>query len=203
MKNVLLAAMVALGGLRPSMHLLAQAPPVFSERRPIDETVHDSEYHIGKGDVLDVLVWKQPDASITGLTVRPVDGKVSLQLLGEVVAAGLTPVELQKVLTDGLARYFKDPAVTVAVKEVHSKGAYVMGAVNKPCEIQIINPITVLQALAKAGGLAVGAKKKNICVYRMRGAEKVCLPFDYQAVIKARLDGDIVINPGDTINVPN
>jgi polysaccharide export outer membrane protein len=155
-------------------------------------------YRLASGDVIDIVVWKEPDASVGGMMIRA-DGKISIPFLKEVKAAGFTPTELEDLLTKDLAKYVKDPEVTVLVKQVTSEKLYILGAVRKPGTFVLQGPMTVLQALSEAGGPTDFAKKKKI--YILRNNQKIA--FNYAEVIKGlNMDQNIQVFPGDTIVVP-
>ena len=159
-------------------------------------------YRIGAGDILQIVVWKEPEASIPEAVVR-VDGKISVPLIREIDAAGLTIVELEKLLEDKLGKYIVGPAVTVVARQINSKKVYIVGAVKKEGPIALLRPLTVLQALNEAGGLTDYAKKKKIYVLRDDHGKQVKLPFDYQAVIRGEhLEQNRIVFPDDTIIVP-
>ena len=159
-------------------------------------------YRIGAGDVLQITVWREPDASLPEAMVR-VDGKISVPLIGEVAAAGLTPEELRKSLIEKFSSYINSPSVTVHAKEINSRRIYVVGTVKKEGPVSLIRPMTVLQALNEAGGLGDWANKKKIYVLRNTGGKQVKLPFNYQAVLKGQhLEQNITLLPDDTIVVP-
>jgi polysaccharide export outer membrane protein len=159
-------------------------------------------YHIGAGDVLSVEVWKEPDASTSQTQVRP-DGIVSLSLIGEVKAMGLTPTEFENLLTTRYKEYVRSPRVTVVVKQVNSQWIYVLGAVAKQGAVRLEGPMRVLQALAEAGGVTVFARRNKIYVLRSDHDRQVRLQFDYDAVIRGEKDEqNILLNPGDTVVVP-
>ncbi len=159
-------------------------------------------YRIGAGDVLQIVVWREPEASVPDAVVR-VDGKIALPLIGEVVAAGNTPAELRESLVAKLSQYINNPVVTVLAKEINSRKIYVLGTVKKEGPIPLIRPMTVLQALNEAGGLGEWASKKKIYVLRTVNGKQVKLPFDYGAVIKGQhLEQNIALLPDDTIVVP-
>jgi polysaccharide export outer membrane protein len=165
-------------------------------------TVLAEGYRIGAGDILQIVVWKEPEASVPEAMVRA-DGKISVPLIQEVDAAGLTPVELEKVLVEKLGKYIVGPAVTVIAKTVNSKKVYIVGAVRKEGPIPLIRPMTVLQALNEAGGVNDYAKKKKIYVLRSENGRQRKVPFDYLAVIRGeRLEQNIALLPDDTIIVP-
>src|SRR5579871_2863491 len=119
----------------------------------------DRVYRIGVGDILQITVWQEPDASIPAIQVRS-DGKVTLPFVKEVTATGLTTSELETVLTEKLGPYLKNPEVSVMLKEINSEKIYVLGGVKHEGAIQLKSSMTVLQALAEAGGLTDFAKKK-------------------------------------------
>ncbi len=160
------------------------------------------EYRIGAGDVLQVLVWREPDASMPE-TVVQADGKISVPLIGEVEAAGLTVMELQKCLTEKIDRYIHNPVVTVHTKQINSRKVYVMGAVKKEGPILLLRPMTVLQALNEAGGFTEFAKKNRIYVLRNVDGKQTKLPFDYSQVLKGKnLEQNVTLLINDTIVVP-
>jgi polysaccharide export outer membrane protein len=159
-------------------------------------------YRIGAGDTIGVLVWKEPDASIAETVVRA-DGKITMPLLKEVEAAGLTPTELEKQLADKLASFINGPDVTVIVREIVSRKIYMIGAVKREGPILLEAPKTILQAITEAGGLTDYAKRKKIYVLRDQNGKQVRLAFDYNAVIKGEhLEQNITVQPGDSIVVP-
>lgn len=159
-----------------------------------------SDYVIGADDVLHISVWKEPDLSET-LPVRP-DGKISMPLLGDVDAAGMTPVDLGKSITEKLKKYISDPRVTVVVNAMNSQRVFVTGEVNKPGAINLLPHMTVLQALASAG-FTQFANLKAIYLLRNENGRQVKLPFNYKEVVKGNHpEQNIPLKPGDTIVVP-
>lgn len=159
-------------------------------------------YRIGAGDVLQVSVWREPDASVERAAVRS-DGKISLPLIKEVDVVDLTPAELEELLQHRFSGYINDPEVTVIVTEIHSEKAYVVGGVVSQGSIELTTPMTVLQVLAEAGGLTEFAKRKKIYVLRERGGRQKQLPFDYDAVLRGKHpEQNVTVRPGDTIIVP-
>ena len=158
-------------------------------------------YTIGEQDELSIDVWKEKEMSET-VVVRP-DGKISLPLVGEVYVIGLTPVELQKLLTEKLGPFVTIPQVTVTVREIRSRKVYVTGQVYHPGAMEINSTTTVYQILAEAGGLRDFANRKKIYVLRKVGGKEVRIPFNYNAFVKGRSNAqDIVLQPGDSIVVP-
>jgi polysaccharide export outer membrane protein len=161
-----------------------------------------SDYIIGTDDVLNVSVWKEPDLS-RAVTVRP-DGKITMPLIGDVTAGGLTTQQLQQNLNQGLQNYVSDPAVTVSVQESRSQKFNIVGQVQKPGAYIITTPVTVLDAISMAGGFREWAKEKKIYVLRTGpdGREQR-LAFNYKNVIKGHhIEQNIQIQPKDTVVVP-
>ena len=136
--------------------------------------VPDAEYKIGPQDVIRIDVWKEPEISRT-IPVRP-DGKISVPLLNDVQAAGLTAMQLSASLHDSLSKYLNNPQVTVTVTEINSRRVYITGEVNHGGTIPLLPNMTVLQALSSAGGFTQFAKEKNIYVLRTMDGKQVKLP---------------------------
>jgi polysaccharide export outer membrane protein len=161
----------------------------------------DSTYVIGPEDVLDIKVWKEPDISRT-VPVRP-DGKISLPLLNDVRAAGLEPMQLQAVITEGLKKFISDPQVTVIVMQINSRRIFVLGEVARPGAFPMLPNMTVLQALSAAGGFSQFAKLSAIYVLRTEDGHQVTLPFNYKEVVRGgKPEQNITLKPGDTVVVP-
>lgn len=159
-------------------------------------------YIIRPEDVLDISVWHQPDLSFRGLPVRP-DGKISLPLINDVQAAGLTAMQLGESITGKLKSYVKDPLVTVVVTGVNSQRYYVLGEVAHTGVFPLLPDLTVLQALSAAGGFTQFAKPKSIYILRMVNGKQEKFPFNYKDVIKGKdLQENIPLKPGDMIVVP-
>ena len=164
-------------------------------------TLNDAEYKIGPQDVLRIDVWKETEVS-RAIPVRP-DGKISLPLLNDVQAAGLTPMQLSRVIADGLRKYINDPQVTVSVSEINSRRIYVTGEVTRAGAFPLLPNMTVLQALSSSGGFTQFAKLKNIYVLRTENGKQVKLPFNYKdAVSGKKPEQNIELLPGDVIVVP-
>ena len=159
-------------------------------------------YRIGPGDVLQIDVWREPDASAASVTVRP-DGRVSLSMIGEVRAAGLTPTELEAMLSDRFGKLIRDARVTVTVREVTSQRIYLIGEVRREGSVRMVGPITVLQALAEAGGITDFAKRNRIYILRGSSGRQMRLPFNYDDVVRGqKVEQNVLLLPGDTIVVP-
>jgi polysaccharide biosynthesis/export protein len=162
---------------------------------------HDDSFVIGNDDVLAINVWKEPDIS-RSIPVRS-DGKISLPLVGEVQAAGLTPLKLEKDIASKLKNYISEPEVTVMVQQVNSQKFNILGQVARPGSYGIANSTTVLDAIALAGGFRDFAKKKNIYVLRHSASGDSRIPFNYKEVSQGKnMAQNIKLQPGDTIIVP-
>jgi polysaccharide export outer membrane protein len=160
-----------------------------------------ADYVIGPEDLLGIVFWREKDLS-ADVSVRP-DGRISLPLLNDVVAAGLTPTELRERLTEEARRYVEDPNVTVVVRQINSRRVFVTGEVMKPGPYPLTAPTTVLQMLAMAGGLREYADAKNILIMRLENGRTVSYAFNYRDVSKRRnIRQNIELKPGDTIVVP-
>jgi len=158
------------------------------------------DYVIGPDDVLHISVWKEADLTAT-LPVRP-DGKISLPLLNDVQASGLTPRQLADSLTEKLKKYVADPRVTVVVNQINSKRIYMVGEVSHPGAMPLVANMTVLQAIASSG-LTQFANTKGIYVLRMENGRQQKLPVNYRKIIKGtQMNENYVLRPGDTIVVP-
>jgi polysaccharide export outer membrane protein len=169
--------------------------------RPAEPATSDAEYKIGPQDVLRIDVWKEPDISRV-IPVRP-DGKISVPLLNDVQAAGLTAMQLAASLREGLSKFLTSPQVTVTVSETNSRRVYLTGEVTRPGALPMLPNMTVLQALASGGGFTQFAKLKNIYVMRTENGKQVKHPFNYKEVVKGNLaEQNILLQPGDVIVVP-
>lgn len=161
----------------------------------------DTDYKIGPQDVLRIDVWKEPDITRVA-PVRP-DGRISLPLLNDVQAAGLTPSQLAATLTEGLKKFITNPQVTVSVSEINSRRVYVTGEVTKPGAFPLLPGMTVLQAVTSSGGFTQFAKVKGIYVLRTEDGKPVKHSFNYKDVVNGKRPGlDIQLQPGDVIVVP-
>jgi polysaccharide export outer membrane protein len=161
----------------------------------------DADYKIGPQDVVRIDVWKEPDISRT-IPVRP-DGKISLPLLNDIQASGLTAMELGISIRDGLTKFLTNPQVTVTISEINSRRVYITGEVSKAGALPLLPHMTVLQALSSAGGFTQFAKLKAIYVLRTEGDKQVRHPFNYKEAVKGdHPEQNIFLLPGDVIVVP-
>ena len=163
---------------------------------------HERAFVIGVDDILAISVWKEPEIS-KSIVVRS-DGKISLPLAGEVIAAGQTPAQLEQEITARLKNYITDPEVTVIVQQINSQKFNILGQVEKPGSYSLAATTTIIDAIAAAGGFRDFAKKKGIFVIRKDAAGvESHIAFNYQDFIKGHnTNQNIVILPHDTIIVP-
>jgi polysaccharide export outer membrane protein len=168
---------------------------------PVAPAAMDASYRIGPQDVLQIDVWKEPEITRT-IPVRP-DGKISLPLLNDVQAAGLTAMQLAGVIRDGLTKYLVNPQVTVTVQTINSRRVFITGEMSRTGAVPLLPNMTVLQALSSAGGFTPFARIKDIYVLRMVDGKQVKYPFHYKDVIKGkRPEENILLQPNDVIVVP-
>ena len=158
-----------------------------------------ADYKIGIDDVLDIAVWNNTTVSRT-VPVRP-DGKISLPLLNEVQAAGLTPSQLRASLMSKLVEYMPTPEVSVIVREVHSNKISVLGEVRKAGRYEISQRATVLDAVALAGGFNDFARRTKLVIMRQEGNGTKRIPINYNRIV-AEEDDNVVLQPGDIVVVP-
>ena len=164
------------------------------------ETPAVSDYEIGADDTLRISVWKEPDLTET-LPVRP-DGKISMPLLNDIPAAGLTPLQLKDSITEKLRKYIADPRVTVVVTAMNSRRIFVTGEVTHSGPMALLPNMTMLQALAQAG-FTQFANLKAIYLLRTETGKQEKYPFNYKEVIKGNHpEQNVALKPGDTIVVP-
>jgi polysaccharide biosynthesis/export protein len=193
----------------PAMALVSMlAAPSARAQQPVIEGCPAS-YVIGQEDVLDIAVWDSAELTRT-VPVRP-DGKISLPLLNDVTAAGLTPMQLRETLTKALTDYIPRPAVSVLVKEIHSVKVAVIGQVKLPGRYELKDRATVLDVLAMAGGLNEFAARNRIVVLRQEPAGTQHIPFPYDRLTaKNRAKNDptiggqqnLCVHAGDVVFVP-
>jgi|SRR5271165_3659393 len=201
---VAIIIVMALSGLVMAQDSTTTAPATAKPEPPsqADTGVRPDAYVIGAEDVLTVYVWKEPEMS-KSVPVRP-DGMISLPLIGEIKAAGYTPVQLQGMLADSMKKVITDPQVTVVVEKIGSLSFNIVGEVNHPGYFPLTRRMTVLDAIAMASGFKDFAKTKKIYVLRTsaNGTEQR-LPFNYKEVIKGKNpQQNIELQPRDTIVVP-
>jgi polysaccharide export outer membrane protein len=159
-----------------------------------------TDYVIGVEDVLTVVFWRDKELSAE-VVVRP-DGKISLPMLNDVAAAGMTPEALADVVAKAATKFVRDPGATVIVKEIRSRKVYIIGEVIKPGTIQLASDMNVLQALGEAGGFVEGADKGDVIIVRNESGKERRFKFNYNDVVKGKNPAqNIRLQPGDTIIV--
>jgi polysaccharide biosynthesis/export protein len=163
--------------------------------------IGDPNYVIGPQDVLDISVWKEADLT-RSVPVRP-DGKISMPLLNDVQAAGLTPMQLTAQITTGLKKFVSDPQVTVVVTAINSQRIYILGEVNRAGAFPLLPGMTMLEALSSAGGFTIFANVKKIYLLRKVDGKQEKYPFNYKDVIRGKTpEQNLPLKAGDTIVVP-
>jgi polysaccharide biosynthesis/export protein len=180
-----------------------QAPATTPNGSPVAPagTTVPADYVIGPDDVLTVIFWREKELS-GDVSVRP-DGRISLPLLNDVNAAGLTPDELRLRLTEAANELLEEPTVTVVVKQINSRRVFITGQVGKPGPYPLVGPMTVVQLIALAGGVHEYADEKNISIFRVENGRQVSLRFNYRDFKKRKnLEQNVELKPGDTVIVP-
>jgi polysaccharide export outer membrane protein len=157
-------------------------------------------YVIGASDVIAVTVFKEPTLS-NSLLVRP-DGMISIPLLGDVKASGKTPLQLADEIAAKLKKYVQDPNVTVILNQMNSKRVFLIGEIGKTGPIEMTPGMTLLEAIATAGGLNQYANAKKIYILRSEAGTQQKIPVQYKQALKGDLSLNLILNPGDTIVVP-
>jgi len=158
-------------------------------------------YIIRPTDILSITVWKEPSLSSATVPVRP-DGMISMPLLNDVQAAGLTPMKLAETIAAELKKFIHDPQVSIVMTEVNSQRVYLLGEVAKPGPVPLIADLTVLQAISSAGGLSQFANSKKIYVLRNEAGKQHKIAFNYKQALKGESNQNISLQAGDTIVVP-
>jgi polysaccharide export outer membrane protein len=182
----------------------AAAPPAgaaASSRGAAPAAPVPADYVIGPEDVLSVVYWRDKD--MTGDVAVRSDGKISLPLINDVQAAGLTPAQLRDRLLEASKDYFEDPSVTVGVKQMNSRKVFITGEVSKPGPYPLVAPTSVLQLISIAGGLRDYADRKKILIVRNENGRPMSYLFNYKDVVSRKnLRQNIELKPGDTVIVP-
>lgn len=203
-KHAVLGTLLALFGLAmcaSAQNNANKAQDAGSAQHTAVPATTDPGYIIGPQDVLSVDVWKEPELTRT-VPVRP-DGKISLPLLNDVQAGGMTPTQLATEITDGLKKFVTDPQVTVIVTAINSQRIYVLGEVTRPGAYPLLPGMNVLQALSSAGGFTMFANTKKVYVLRQEAGKQHKFFFNYKDVINGKnTDQNIPLKAGDQIVVP-
>jgi polysaccharide export outer membrane protein len=211
--SIAVFAGIVLGQAAPATQDGTQLPPATMQSAPQTgaatqaqskqtlPAADDTNYIIGPEDVLVVSVWKEPEVS-GSVNVRP-DGKISMPLLNDVQAAGLTPMALKNDITEKLTKFISEPRVTVMVTATNSQRVYVLGEVGRPGTLPLGPNMRVLQAISAAGGLTPFANQKKIYVLRNEGGQQKKYMFNYKEVVKGQNEEqNIALKAGDTLVVP-
>jgi len=161
-----------------------------------------NDYKIGPGDILEISVYGEESLNRKDLVVRP-DGKISFPLVGDVLVGNLTTSQAKEAVEQSLHEYIPEAVAAVSIMQLGSLQYYVVGKVNKPGMYNVSKPLTVLQALAMAGGLTAFAQESNIVILRNSGKETARLPFNYKKIKKGRnVEENITLERGDVVLVP-
>ena len=175
------------------------ALPLWAQQPP--KTQADEKYQLGPEDLITVLVWKN-EALSRQVSVRP-DGWISLPLIGDVKAAGLTAMQLKETVAERLKEFVADPNVTVLVDDIRNFKVFIIGEVNRPGAYQLKSDTTVIQALALAGGFTQFASRTKVMVLRKEGGKEERIRFNYNEVASGSDSAkNLLLKPGDTIIVP-
>jgi polysaccharide biosynthesis/export protein len=198
--RAVVVAIVALVGWAPA-RAVAQTtstrPNATATAAPVNKP---ADYRLGPGDKIRIEVYKDLQLSQSA-QVRP-DGKITMPLIGDLTASDQTPIQLRNTITEALKEYMTNPSVTVIVVEVAIPTAYVMGEVKQPGAIQLQRDVTVLQALALAGGLSDFADADDIRVLRPKAGIVETIAFRYKDALKGSSQSQMMLRPGDTVVVP-
>jgi polysaccharide export outer membrane protein len=180
----------------------ASTPRQSETKAEVDKPAIGEDYVIGLEDVLSINVWKEPELSLREVVVRP-DGKISLPLISDIQVSGLTPKQLQQQISEKLKEFVASPNVTVTVIKALSQTVSVVGEVNRPGTYPLGSPITVLELLARAGGVTELARAKDIKIIRKEKGKTLQIPFNYKEILKGyNLQQNIALKNGDVLLVP-
>jgi len=181
----------------------ASPPPAPAPVKPTSQSVPlPPNYVIGVEDMLGVVFWREQDKALnTDVVVRP-DGRISVPMLNDITAAGLTPEQLAASIQQAAGKFIRDAAATVIVREIHSRKVFVIGEVTKPGTVQLGNEMNVLQVIAEAGGFLEHAKKTDVVIVRNENGTERRFKFNYKDVVRGKkLEQNIQMLPGDTVLV--
>jgi polysaccharide export outer membrane protein len=193
-----LTVMITMGAGQPA----ADDTKTAKETKTWSAKTSRDDYLIGSGDILEIVTWKEEDFSREGVLVR-LDGKLTFPLLNDVQAAGLTTLELKRVIEEGLKAYISNPVVTVSIQQPLSKQFYILGEVMATGQYPLVKHLTVLQAFALAGGFTEWASKKEIILLRQEEDQDKIYRINYKNIVKGKdLSQNIKMKADDTIIVP-
>src|SRR5262245_28213474 len=204
--HLMLVTVVAVGTLASAVAaaqtpaVKPSTPPPAAAAAPAGVTP-PADYVIGPDDQLTIMFWRETDMSAEVSVLR--DGKITLPLLNEVLAAGLTPEQLRIKVTDEAKRYVEEPNATVVVRQINSRKVFINGQVGRGGPYPLSSTMTVLQLISMAGGLNEYAKASKISIMRTENGKQLRFPFNYKDVIEGKnLKQNIDLKPGDTVIVP-
>ncbi len=202
---VVVAALSATGfaqetSQKPEAAPSAQTAPAQQPAASPATGVDNARYIIGSDDSLSITVWKEPTLSGT-LPVRP-DGMISMALIGDLKAAGRTPMQLADDISGKLKKYIQEPNVSVAVMAVNSQRVFLIGEVGHVGPVAMTPGMSPLQAIAAGGGLSPYANSKKIYILRNEGGKQQKIPYNYKQALKGDDSATVMLKPGDTIVVP-
>lgn len=173
--------------------------PTAAKKTDQDDRGVGGEYIIGEADVLGILVYKEPDASVQSVVVRA-DGKITLPLIKDITVAGLTSAQAEQIITTKLKPFINEPDVSVFVREVHSKRYFVVGALRKNGPVELKYPVRVVDAIIEAGGPNEFAKQKNMYIIRTEQGRQFRIEFNYKQLLRGeRPELNVWVRPGDYI----
>jgi polysaccharide export outer membrane protein len=185
--------------------ILSNTAAAFPGQNPPSKSalpVLPEDYVIGLEDILSVNVWKEPELSVREVVVRP-DGKISVPLIGDIQASELTPMQLQNRIAERMKEFVAAPSVTVVILRIGSRSVSIVGEVAKPGIYYLGSPMTVLELLARAGGIRSDADQKKISIVRKEGTRTISYRFNYKDVSKGKnLKQNIELKNGDVVIVP-
>jgi polysaccharide biosynthesis/export protein len=200
MKNSLL--LLAVLTCFPAATAHGQNPMATSSNAPVNNSATKEDFTIGNEDVLAINVWREPELSVKDVMVRP-DGKISLPLVSDIQASGLTPKQLQERIAERLKEFITAPNVTVVVTRIASQSVTIVGKVSRPGVYYLGSPMTVLELLARAGGFQEEAKTKKITIVRTENGKTTNFSFNYNEVSEGKkLQQNIALKKGDSVIVP-
>jgi polysaccharide export outer membrane protein len=187
----------------PADSIPAQTKPAAEAGQPQAAAISPGkDFMIGVEDVLSVNVWREPELSLKEVVVRP-DGKISLPLVSDILASGLTTVQLQEKIAEKLKEFISSPVVSVTVVRIASLSVSIVGEVLKPGSYPLVAPMTVLELLARAGGVTQDAKSKKIKILRKEDGKTIQINFNYKEVRDGKnLPSNILLKNGDVVVVP-
>jgi polysaccharide biosynthesis/export protein len=199
--GMLFGAATQLGGQSAVGGQTASSLPPGAPTTPVGANAGMPDYLIGADDVLSIVFWREPDVS-RDVVVRP-DGRISLPLINDIQAAGMTPEQLRATLEKAAEKYIEDPRATVVVKQINSRQVYITGQVAKQGTYPLTTGMRVMQLITVAGGVLEFADDDNISIVRLEGGQTISFRFNYKEVKRRRnLSQNIELKPGDTIIVP-